>query len=143
MKSPVSAVPALLAALALAVVSALSAPLLEAQTLTEVLTGQPALTEAEIPAALELLKAGQSQDSANQAMSTVIEQHGITQERAMYLVTKLLTFLDLSVQPNVSPGEVAARFGSPLALPTPEEVETLKPHAREIFAAMDIPVPEQ
>ncbi|MDR3154656.1 MAG: hypothetical protein LBW85_10415 [Deltaproteobacteria bacterium] len=141
MKSPVTAFTALFASLALAAASLLAASALQAQNLEEVLRAQPPLTEADVSTAVALLRAAQDPAGAA-AVRDVAESRGLTPERTAYLVTKLSTGAELLVRPNISRDELSTRFGTPLAIPTAEELEILRAHRAEIYEVVGLSAPQ-
>jgi hypothetical protein len=93
--------------------------------------------EADLPLALDLIKAGRDGPPAPAAMEAIGRRHGVDPYRAAYVVTKFGAGL-LMVWRGLSPGEAAEAFGTPLAVPTPEELEAIRALAPGIKSSLGV-----
>jgi hypothetical protein len=87
---------------------------------------QPPLKASEIPAAREALRLA-SRDASNAQIDALAGKHGISLERLDFVVTKVSAAMVLIARPGDA--EAAARAaGTRAALPTPAEMELVRPH---------------
>ncbi|MDR1313857.1 MAG: hypothetical protein LBQ12_09210, partial [Deltaproteobacteria bacterium] len=125
---PPTALPlALSAALALAI-ALLPAPPLSAQEVKipdEVFVGQPPLTEADVPGALELFRAITT-DPNPQTLMDIGKRHGFDEHRVAYVTTKFGTGLLIVTPGGMTKDQAAEQIGNPLAVPTDSELEVIR-----------------
>jgi hypothetical protein len=123
---------------ALAIASALAAQPLGAQDVPfpdEIFRTQPPVTEADVPAALELL-AAISADSDRAGLTAIGKRHGLDEARTVYVYTKFSAgFLLLEPAP-MSEDAVAEQTGSRRFLPSADELAVMKAHSEQIFEAL-------
>ncbi|MDR1036521.1 MAG: hypothetical protein LBT40_08110 [Deltaproteobacteria bacterium] len=97
--------------------------------------GQPPVTEADVPAGLELLAAIHA-DSERSELTAIGKRHGMDEARTVYVYTKFAAAY-LLLEPGSLPEEtVAESLGSRNFLPTPAELDVMRAHAAEIHAAL-------
>ncbi|MDR1315101.1 MAG: hypothetical protein LBQ12_15780 [Deltaproteobacteria bacterium] len=139
--SPLAASASLAAALALALALASLAPSpLSAQDdpYTEAFRGQAHITEADVPAALELIRA-MREDASAEEVAAVGLRYGYDEARVAFVATKFSTGLMMLAEDNpLSREEVAAMTGSPLGVPTPAELEVIRGALPQIKAGWGI-----
>ncbi|MDR1042085.1 MAG: hypothetical protein LBR80_18330 [Deltaproteobacteria bacterium] len=134
-----------LASLAALAALALAAPLARAQppdtglapdsTLETVLQGQPPLTEEELPAAVEILI---DLDADGSGYDRIGAKYGLDRNRLIYFANKLTAGMwMLDPDFNAPAEDVAMALGTPLALPSPEELALIGSHYDEIRAARE------
>jgi hypothetical protein len=123
---------ALLAAAAALCLSATYAaaqvPPAEADQIAKLLEGQPPLTAEELQQQIDFTKA---MVAGKPAMPPHADDHA----RRTYVSTKILSALLMINDPSLTPEQVAAQFGSPLAVATPEEVELVKSRQADLTGA--------
>ncbi|MDR3154655.1 MAG: hypothetical protein LBW85_10410 [Deltaproteobacteria bacterium] len=104
----------------------------DGRTLEEILSGQPPLTAEDVPAAIALITAVSGPDGP-QAVAVAAAKHGLTRDRATYLVAKFLAGLKILSSPPVSPDSVELPFWSSAAVPSFDELEVIKANADELL----------
>jgi hypothetical protein len=148
MKSRITApraVPALLAALALASLATSAAlfaqeaaesepPITDHAQSEEIFQNQPPLTDADVLVAIEILAASAT-GSGPDVTLPIGERAGMDPRRVMYCTTRVMAGYLMSL-PEATPEEIAERFGSPLVIPTPAEIEVIKPHLQAMGLIM-------
>ncbi|MDR1037940.1 MAG: hypothetical protein LBT40_15660 [Deltaproteobacteria bacterium] len=105
----------------------LSPPQLSAQQVDPSLfEGQAPVTKADVPAALAAMREMGKDDMDPARMAAIAGENGITEERLAFLIIKFLSGAALLSPNGPTTSEVAAQMGSPLAVPTPDELEVIR-----------------
>jgi hypothetical protein len=87
---------------------------------------QPPLKASEIPIALDALRLV-SQNASDESIDRLAARHGVSKERLDFIVTKVMASVILIARPGDA--EAAAQAsGARAALPTPAELELVRPH---------------
>ncbi|MDR1037941.1 MAG: hypothetical protein LBT40_15665 [Deltaproteobacteria bacterium] len=90
------------------------------------LENQPPLTQADVPAALAALREMNNDSPDPARMEAIATEHGITQERLGFLIVKFVSGAALLSPDGPSAAELETQAGTPLAIPTPEEMEVIR-----------------
>ncbi|MDR1037934.1 MAG: hypothetical protein LBT40_15630 [Deltaproteobacteria bacterium] len=120
--------PWLAASLPLALALALaSAPPLSAQGPPPfIYDDQPPVTQADVPAALEFLRAVGSGDPTPDDMHEIAVRHNLTDQRLAFIGTKFMTGILMLVPNGPSREDIIKNAGSPLAVPNAAELEIVR-----------------
>jgi hypothetical protein len=103
----------------------------------EVFRGQPPLTDADVPAVLELQRAARNGAAVSpRKTAEIAARHGTTPERMAFANAKLMSGLILLEPGGLSREELARRTGTPLALPDETELEVARRAAPGLKLAM-------
>ncbi|MDR1314268.1 MAG: hypothetical protein LBQ12_11390 [Deltaproteobacteria bacterium] len=135
---PVFAILPALAVLALALAPAapLSAQESDADMLRQVFENQPPVTAAEVPVALEILAASKK-DSPPEETLALGAKAGMDERRVMFVTSKLMAaFLMLKLGSTAE--ATGEQMRTPLAVPTPEELDVLRPHMDAMATIMEL-----
>ncbi|MDR2612855.1 MAG: hypothetical protein LBG06_08530 [Deltaproteobacteria bacterium] len=102
----------------------------------ELFHGQAPVTEADVPAALELLRAN-PENSTAETFYGVGQRHGLDPRRTDYVAVKFLTGV-LALTAGMTRDQVAMQFGTPLAYPTDGELEVVRGNLPAIKSALGL-----
>jgi hypothetical protein len=88
--------------------------------------GQPPLTRDDVPAALDCLQEMKNDEPRPERMADIAAMHGVTVERLAYLSARFMTGAALLMDGGPTREEIVEQAGTPLALPTPDELEVIR-----------------
>jgi hypothetical protein len=142
--APPAALPALAAAAALLALLAgpAAAPPASAQDTADeaYLTGQPPLADADIPAAVETLIFFKSPEATGprgpELLGEIAGRHGVTADRLRYLRVKCSVGIVILLVGSLTDEDIVSMAGTPLARPTPDELEVIGAHRAELTEAI-------
>jgi hypothetical protein len=101
----------------------------------EIFKDQPPLTEAEALVGVEIL-AISATDAGPEVTGPIGERAGMDQRRVIYVTSKLMAAFMMSAI-NMTPQAVAEHFGSPLVIPTDEELVIANRHVEALKTLLD------
>jgi hypothetical protein len=97
---------------------------------------QALITASDVPAAVELLT-GIRTLASDEAMRAIGDKYGLNDDRMAYIVGKFISGAGLlSPDAHVTEESLVKQFGSPLVIPTPEELEVIRGSLTQIKDAL-------
>jgi hypothetical protein len=102
----------------------------------EVFKDQLPVTAADMPLAVDLLKAGRSGGATDKAIEELARKHGADPYRAAFVASRFGAGLLMLSNPNITPARIAEIYGTPLAVPAPAELEMIRSNETRLKAAI-------